>query len=114
MRRSLAILLLTLLPLQFGWSAVAAYCAHDAEIGVQQHFGYHEQVEASADLGSESDTESTGFCLDCGHGNCCNVASAIGAQTIVVVASKPFELGPSKARTAVLDPPYRPQWFTFA
>lgn len=116
MRHSLAILLLTLLPLQFSWSAVITYCAHEVEVGAQQHFGHHEHVETSADIDREleSDGESTGLSLDCGHGNCCNVASATNTHSEVAIASRPYELSPSKVRTVVPDPPYRPQWFSFA
>ncbi|MDT7838492.1 hypothetical protein [Aquabacterium sp. OR-4] len=41
MRRWFAILLLALLPLQFSWAAVAAYCSHEAT-PQGPHIGHHE------------------------------------------------------------------------
>jgi hypothetical protein len=41
MRRWLAILMLALLPLQFGWAAVAVYCGHESDPQAQ-HLGHHE------------------------------------------------------------------------
>ncbi|MCA0175635.1 MAG: hypothetical protein LCH73_05000 [Proteobacteria bacterium] len=44
-------LLLTLLPLQFGWAAVAPYCAHEASPAAE-HVGHHSHQHA----GSPADT----------------------------------------------------------
>ncbi len=116
MRRRFAILLLVLLPLQFGWSAVMAYCVHETEVMVQQHFDHyeHESARALVELEMGSDDDPTEHCLDCGHGNCCNVASEVGSHIEVTIASGHYEAGPSTIRTTALDPPYRPQWAGFA
>jgi hypothetical protein len=39
MRKLFLILLLAILPLQYAWSAAAAYCGHEQE--QSQHFGHH-------------------------------------------------------------------------
>lgn len=44
-RRTIAIVLLVLLPLQWGWALAAAYCKHEAALG-QAHFGHHEHSRA--------------------------------------------------------------------
>ena len=54
MRRWLSILMLTLLPLQFSWAAVAAYCGHETGQHAE-HLGHHEhqhtdQVKADQDI----------------------------------------------------------------
>lgn len=41
MKRLLLIFLLTILPLQATWAAVATYCQHEQEVK-SRHFGHHE------------------------------------------------------------------------
>ncbi len=52
MRRWLTILLLFILPVQFAWSAAAAYCQHEEVTGMT-HIGHHAH-EHKADGGSKS------------------------------------------------------------
>jgi hypothetical protein len=42
MRRLIAVFMLALLPFQFSWSAVAAYCMHESSTAQSQHLGHHE------------------------------------------------------------------------
>lgn len=52
MRRWLTILLLFVLPAQFGWSAAAAYCQHE-QVPAKAHIGHHvHEHEATGDTGS--------------------------------------------------------------
>lgn len=53
MRKLFLILLLAVLPLQYAWSAAAAYCGH--EQGKVQHFGHHAHQHHA----DSSDTDST-------------------------------------------------------
>lgn len=54
MRRWLTILLLFVLPVQFAWSAAAAYCQHEEVTGVA-HFGHHgHEHSAPSDAGSKA------------------------------------------------------------
>lgn len=116
MHRALAILFLMLLPLQFSWAAVVSYCEHEIDVEQQQHFGHHEHEHELADNENElgADDEQAGIQLDCGHGTCCNVTGAERAVTAVAIPSCPHELDFGEIRSAVPDPPYRPQWFSLA
>ena len=52
MRRLIAVLMFALLPFQFSWSAVAAYCMHESSTSQSQHLGHHEhQHEAKGGNG---------------------------------------------------------------
>ncbi len=48
-RRLLAIVLLTILPLQFSWAAVAAYCAHESS-AASDHLGHHDHQHSAPAL----------------------------------------------------------------
>ncbi|MDR7336188.1 MAG: cation efflux protein, CzcI family [Roseateles sp.] len=50
MRRWLTILLLFVLPVQFAWSAAAAYCQHEEVAGIA-HFGHHAHDHAASSHG---------------------------------------------------------------
>lgn len=76
MRRLILILLLTTLPLQWSWAAVANVCQHEAD-RTAQHLGHHGHEHASADVHKVTDPSSddgvpeakTSFDADChGHG----------------------------------------------
>ena len=64
----IAVLMLALLPFQFSWSAVAAYCMHDESSTAQaQHLGHHEhQHEAKMRNGQADKTsQEPTFDIDC-------------------------------------------------
>lgn len=57
MRRWLTLMLLVFLPLQFSWSAAAAYCQHESA-GAARHFGHHPHdhaAEAAKDAGAKDE-----------------------------------------------------------
>jgi Protein of unknown function (DUF2946) len=120
MRRWLAILMLTLLPLQFSWAAVAAYCGH--ETGEQaQHLGHHEHQhagQAHSDKDSEPADPSApaGFDFDCGHchGTCAGLPAPVGDMAPLTLASHPVTPVEGIVRTLAKSPPERPQWLPLA
>jgi hypothetical protein len=120
MRRWLAILMLTLLPLQFGWSAVAAYCGH--ETGEQaQHLGHHEHqhaADASADDGHSSPDERApvGFDFDCGHCHCTCATLPTVVGDVVPLDLPSYRAAPVEGAMRTLAPsrPERPQWLGLA
>jgi hypothetical protein len=60
MRRWLTILLLFVLPVQFAWSAAAAYCQHE-QVPTKTHIGHHvHEHEASGEFGSKTSGEHLG------------------------------------------------------
>ena len=70
-RKALLVFLFLILPVQFGWAAVAGYCQHERG-DTLGHFGHHEhqhQPAASADdtvkhanIGSQADDPDCAFC----------------------------------------------------
>ena len=132
MRRILAIFLLTLLPLQFSWAAVASYCAHETQADAA-HFGHHEHahehqhqadagpsVEQAADLLADADAQGDkapgAIYLDCGHCHgTCGVMLTLPPGLPGMLSSAPpsatlDETGGAHAPTR----PERPQWLLLA
>ena len=116
----LAILMLALLPLQFSWAAVAAYCGHETGQHVQ-HLGHHEHQhtdEATADQGSAPADQSApaGFDFDCGHchGTCASMPAPMGDISPLALASHPVTPVEGTVRTLAQSPPERPQWLPLA
>ncbi len=132
MRRYLAIVLLALLPLQYSWASVAAYCGHEAQAG-SGHFGHHEHrhhddanthaelvADASANADGSVDAEGDevpgAMDLDCGHCHgYCSVMLTLQAGLPGALAAAPpsasvDESGGAHAPTR----PERPQWLPLA
>ena len=128
MRRLLAIVLLALLPLQFSWAAVASYCGHETQAGVE-HFGHHDHqhhADASDGAGPDANLDANANAadgkapgamdLDCGHchGTCSmmlNLLSALpGALSTAPPGATLDESGGAHAPTR----PERPQWLPLA
>jgi hypothetical protein len=115
MSRWLVILVLVFVPLQLGWAAVAAYCAHEGagETGVvAQHLGHHEhqhQPSAEADPAGVAD-------LDCSH--CHGHGTGLPMVTPgLSPASGSGHTGAGPAGSAPTPPPAppeRPQWARLA
>lgn len=120
MHRWLAILILTLLPLQFSWAAVAAYCGH--ETGQQsQHLGHHEHqhtdhVKADPDNAPADQKAPASFDFDCGHchGTCVSLPAPVGDMSPLPLASHPVTPIEGVVRTLAQSPPERPQWLPLA
>jgi hypothetical protein len=131
-RRIFVILLLALLPLQFSWAAVASYCGHETQAGVE-HFGHHDHqhhdgvngaVGLNADPVTTSDANRDAgdgkapgaMDLDCGHchGTCSmmlNLPAALpGAPSTAHPSATLDESGGAHAPTR----PERPQWLPLA
>ena len=132
--RFLIIVLLALLPLQFSWAAVAPYCGHETQAGLE-HFGHHEHqhqhhadasdgagldaaLMATSDANSDAgDGKAPGVMdLDCGHchGTCSmmfNLPSALpGALSTAPPSATLDESGGAHAPTR----PERSQWLPLA
>lgn len=117
MRRWLALLLLVLLPLQFGWAAVADYCSH--ALGTEQgHLGHHDHAvhghapvaDDAGDAGSGNDAAATH--VDCGHchGHWFGVLALATALVPQAPADAPPALGPAPPADHAPAQPERPQW----
>lgn len=61
MRRWVLTFLLLVVPFQFVWGAAAPYCAHEASVAAQKHFGHHEHEHAAeGGIQSASDDDANG------------------------------------------------------
>jgi len=111
MLRSFLIFVAMLLPLQFAWSAAAAYCQHETAEQQSKHFGHHFHAhKGEAKKSSESALLADSDCASCQA----SAAAAIPPQvdgcdfqvsslSAEVVASPPFS-------SALGRVPDRPQW----
>lgn len=120
MRRWLAIILLTLLPIQFSWAAVASYCEHEATTQ-SSHVGHHEHehhAEQGVTLDKDGDGQKSagGVDLDCGqcHGSCAAMALPLANPLALVDTSRPAPLADAFERAHAPTPPERPQWLSLA
>ncbi len=121
MRRWFAILLLCLLPLQFSWAAVAAYCGHEGNKPAQ-HLGHHEHQHAGSHDGHQTTAKTAdqgnqaGFDFDCGHchGSCASVAMPAEPMVPAAGAAPWVALSQDALRTRAQSPPERPQWRALA
>jgi hypothetical protein len=84
MRRLVVLLFALILPLQFAWSAAAAYCQHETDAVASRHFGHHSHVHQGHGATSKS-TEAgsaggSGLSVDHDCGTCHASAPEIGAR----------------------------------
>ena len=84
MRRWLAVLLLTLLPLQLSWAAVSGYCQHETGAAAQ-HFGHHDhQHQSNAKVKSDNGGKTSGvFDIDCSICHAASCPMAFQASSLV-------------------------------
>ena len=120
MRRWFAILMLALLPLQFSWAAVAAYCGHETGQHAE-HLGHHEhqhtgQATADKDSAPADQSAPAGFDFDCSHchGTCASLPAPMDGTTPLTLTSHPVTPVEGTLRTLAQSPPERPQWLPLA
>ncbi len=122
MRRILAIVFLVLLPIQFSWAAVGAYCGHEATAKIA-HFGHHEhQHVTGASTDSDSAAELKGdkaaavLDLDCGHchGTCSVMLTVPLSHFGSLIATPPRSTSDDTGGAHAPTRPERPQWVPFA
>ena len=115
MRRLIVVFMLALLPFQFSWSAVAAYCMHENSTDQAQHLGHHEHKhEAKSGVGQ---ADKTGQGADMSDVDC-SVCHGAGIGALNWSSAKHRVShdsrvdSPSGERLAAVTPtpPDRPQW----
>ncbi|MFZ5463898.1 MAG: hypothetical protein ACOZB1_10320 [Pseudomonadota bacterium] len=102
-----------MLPLQFSWAALSAYCGHE-EGRAAQHFGHHDHQHRAAadgqdDAGSPAKPHSD--CASC-HLSAPGVAAAAPSASFMSCAfplSSPVADDPP---SVFLDGPERPKWLS--
>jgi hypothetical protein len=114
MRRWIAILLMTVLPLQLSWAVAASYCQDELGAGAQ-HFGHHvhgdhDGVDAAKNLAKGQQHADR----DCGcSGQLCGAHLLPAGLDALPVVTPGQQLSTAVPRTyQYLDPPRieRPKW----
>lgn len=123
MRRWLTILLLFILPVQFAWSAAAAYCQHE-DAPAKTHIGHHvHEHKAGNDTGSkasgqhlgESSSAKAGKLLgdnDCGYCHF-SVVKPMVSEAVKLDSTATFSLHAASKKTFSSRGPdllERPNW----
>lgn len=119
MRQWLIVLMLVLLPAQFSWAAVSAYCGHETGAGTN-HLGHHEHDahehgHAPGDNKAGKDTPA-GLSHDCGHchGQCAALSCWADAGAVALVSAPPAARAEAPLPVRAMAPPERPQWHAAA
>ena len=111
MRRSFLIFVALLLPLQFAWSAAAAYCQHENTEQQRKHVGHHFHAhEGESKKSSDSQLMADSDCAAC-HASAAAATPtrlvqpdfAVASLSSQAVATPPFS-------SALARAPDRPQW----
>ncbi len=119
MMRRMAVFLICLMPLQFSWAAISAYCEHETQ-SAAHHVGHHEHQhetnQSTGDVEFGSESKSVSFDPDCGvcHAGClvapCNAIASLGPRESEIA----FEHPPSFHLPLFSSKPERPKWSDLA
>ena len=113
MRSWLVVLLLVLMPLQFSWAAMGAFCQHERGSDAS-HAGHHahEHRSQSDSDGATSQTSASVADADCGtcHAGCSIAAPDAQAGMGAMASASWASLRAVQPRSAPFDVPERPQW----
>jgi hypothetical protein len=115
MHRVLVLLVTFLLPLQFAWGAVTAYCQHETG-AASKHFGHHEHVH-KAEHAKSADAGGWGHDNDCGTCHAAGLTALAGrSQALPQFAGSeaPVLMVPRRPPAPPPDTPERPQWARLA
>jgi 4-amino-4-deoxy-L-arabinose transferase-like glycosyltransferase len=121
MRRWFLVFMLVLLPAQYTWAAVAAYCRHEATSAAAGHVGHHEHLQAAAAAdASPNSGDADGpqnstppDCVVC-HGPVIAMTTAFDARLPEPHAGHPRHAVPAPVPAPAPTPPERPQWARLA
>lgn len=125
MRKWFLIFLLAVLPLQYAWSAAAAYCGHEQE--KSQHFGHHahqHKAEASHDGDGNANGDGDGHTGGKGkppkvkvHADCAVCHHAVQASLLAAAPPQPGAGGDAyppasdpRFSSHIADGPKKPDW----
>ncbi len=119
MRRKIIIFLMFLLPMQFSWAAVSAYCEHEAQVA-SKHIGHHDHKHQSkpsnTDDSAGSESKSSNFDADCGvcHAGCLVALSDVTVLLDFVSADVTFLRPLTRHLPWFSAKPERPKWLRLA
>ena len=114
MKRLALVLLILMLPLQFCWAGVSAYCKHESGTAAQ-HFGHHDhQHQKSIDTGDDG-AQSKAH-PDCGYCHFAHSYAVPPSVSVPVSACNAAAIAPQHNTQASFVPegPDRPNWMHLA
>lgn len=120
--RYVLIFLLMLLPLQFSWAAMAAYCSHETASSTS-HVGHHQSTDATkADQPGQQDQSAAGKLAgdndaDCGvcHFSCVKPVGVQPTRLPVASAENSFLRAlATRYLSHIGDTPEEPDWMLVA
>lgn len=113
MKRLVLMLMMLMMPLQFTWAAVNAYCQHETSAAAQ-HFGHHDHKHAQS---AEKDDSTPGKVhSDCGYCHLAQTCAAVPAVSMPAFVCDGMAVGPQSEipLSYFSDGPERPKWMRFA
>lgn len=110
LRRSLLLLLLLLMPLQFSWAVVSSYCQHESD-ETAAHFGHHPHQHQDED-GAPAVSKLAGADPDCGscHGGFCSLPTVLTNRLAVPTDVTPYPPYTLLSGCSWQQRPERPNW----
>lgn len=109
MRKLVAIFLLSLIPLQASWAAVASYCQHERGASVG-HLGHHEHQHESHQAARPGATTADADCGLCQAGFLTGLMIEPGVSVEALTVAGPAERLGLRPAPPPLDLPERPNW----
>ena len=115
MKRLVLMFLMLMLPLQFSWAGVSAYCQHETSAAAQ-HVGHHDhQHQKSSDTGDDGSTPGKAH-ADCGYCHLAHRCAAVAAVSMPAFVCDGMAIDPQPEipLSYFPDGPERPKWLRFA
>ena len=115
MKRLVLMFLMLMLPLQFSWAGVSAYCQHETS-ATAQHVGHHDhQHQKSPDTGDDGGAPDKAH-ADCGYCHLAHSCAAVPAVSMPAFVRDGMAIDPQPEtpRSYFPDGPERPNWMRFA
>ena len=113
MLRRFVYIVLTVIALQLSWTAVSAYCMHEAGLAAR-HFGHHEHADhADEQVAKDPTGAAKKFAA---HAHCASCSHAVLAIDLYHASLHPLTTGTAPSgvlpyfSSGATAPPERPQW----
>ena len=115
MTRRFILFLALLLPLQFAWTAAAAYCEHETTPAETRHVGHHEhEHQEPADSSPADPLAADNDCGTCHAAGSVVLFDASALHAVIPMAALVVPHAPRRMPTALARAPDRPQWLRLA
>ena len=118
MHRKIVIFLMFLLPMQFSWEAMSAYCAHEQQVA-SDHIGHHAHQHQGTDVNkvdAPDQSKPGDFDADCGacHASCLVALTDAMLSVYLVTTNVPFAILQVHYLVSFPAKPERPKWLDLA